>query len=195
MIDLGHHYKKYITLVMWDNGPRKEQRESRRAYSRLVSRIAADNETVLQAFGKGGWLSSASSEPYTSADALHRAAYCARTDGFPVWVSDANHNGAFWGDSHANLAFRAHHDAVHVSYKQGFDFEGECRTCYYTAGSLNLDHYSPEAAVLVSEIIGQGLYFDRHGRFPLRRTQPHATVSKDAMAWAERVLNTVGENL
>ena len=141
---------------------------TRRAYARVREAIQRDGFTLASAFGVGGWMPSHEGDPYASARELFDAARRARVDGFPVRVSDVNHGKAFLGCDATNLAFRAHHDAMHVIHALGFSFKEECQVARLTVSTLALGHLDRDArAVIAGEIIGQGLYHNIHGTFPL----------------------------
>jgi hypothetical protein len=164
------------------------------AYRSLERYIAADGDTIPKAFGVGGWAPSLLDNPYTGLRDLAHAARASRDhDGF-VWISDANHNGAFLGSDLANLAFRAHHDAVHVLTYRGFHLLDECDVARATVNRLHLT--GDAFAVLAGEIIGQGLYHQRHGCFPLtfEGRQPFFQVTSESRAWALDALQIGAES-
>ena len=168
--------------------PRAVSERTRRAYRAVLDAIAMDGQTVARAFGAGGWLPSVRDDPYPDARALARAAADAREGFGAVWVSDMNHNGTAFGDA-GNLAFRAHHDAVHVIGGHDFTFAGEVAT---TAATLDVLHLmnGDAAAVIIAEIMGQGLYFNAHGSFPLfGGKQPTFHVTDDSVLWATSLLS------
>ena len=83
----------------------------------------------------------------------------------PFLVSDVEHNGAFIGNDHRNLVFRAHHDALHLLTGKGFELPDEIAVCMETLDRLTLSRDA--AAVIVAELIGQASYYAWHGAFPL----------------------------
>ena len=175
---------------------------TRQAYARLIAAILTDGRTTARAFGGGGWVAVDDPEPYAGLDALQIAAFGARHYQQTFHVSDENHNGAFLGNHAANLAFRAHHDATHALEGLGFSFASECLVTRAQIERLHLaDGWSltgaDARAVLIGEVIGQGLYFDRFGAFPLTKygTQPTFNVTDATAEWAADALTEYTEGL
>ena len=165
--------------------PRPVSTRTRNAYTALHAAIATDGQTIARAYGCGGWLPSVKDNPYESLADLQAAALDAREGYGVVFVSDANHNGAFLGAEGANLLFRAHHDALHALENLEFHFMDECKVARRTVGLLHLG--IDAAAVVAGEIIGQGLHYDRTGSFPLvdgGTRQPTFHVTNQSTRWA-----------
>lgn len=164
---------------------------TRRAYQSVIDAIAYDGQTIARAYGSGGFLPSTNANPYDTFEDFLAAAKDAREGYGVVWVSDANHNGAFLGSDSANYRFRAHHDAVHALSGLGFDFLDECKVAVKTCETLHLDRDA--CAVIAGEVIGQGLYFGQvGGQFPLdeRGKQPTFHVTESSVNWARKAFKT-----
>jgi hypothetical protein len=190
-LDVERECKRYEQLFL--ASPVTPTRRTRDAYASLVSAIASDGLTIARAFGGSGWASVQDPEPYASLAELYSAARYARGPNVysPVSVSNVNHNGAFLGDDRANLAFRAHHDAMHVLLYAGFDLGGECFVAYETAKRL-MTFGSDASTVIVAEIVGQGLYHAVHGKFPLvGGKQPVAAVNTRTQRWSRYIYNEI----
>lgn len=169
----------YLSAVCY----RKTSERTRAAYRELLGAVVTDGHTTARAYGLGGWRPTYSPEPYDGPRELFDAAALARADRGVVWVSDVNHNGTLLGPV-GNLAFRAHHDAIHVLRERDFSLTGECFTAADTLDTLDL---SPDAsAVLVGEVVGQAMYYDETGEFPTHTNgkQPVFHVTPESVAWA-----------
>lgn len=74
-----------------------------------------------------------------------------------------------WGAQHANHAFRAWHDARHLTTGEAFatfeplTFGAQC------ADVLALGMGPEHVAILAAETIGQGMHYQTHGEFPVEQ--------------------------
>jgi hypothetical protein len=173
----------YVELVLdpWaqSNGPDKYVEE---AYSEVVGALLRDGRTCAHAFGNAGWVPSLSDNPYRNLDRMKNAQRGGYLWGYPFLVSDTNHTGAFLGNDAANLAFRAHHDAMHLEFTAELDLVGEATIAFATCDRLCLSMNA--SAVIVAEVLGQSLFFERHEVFPLvDGRQPFAPVSGELLDW------------
>lgn len=89
-----------------------------------------------------------------------------------VWSGGCDHT--IYPTPAINHAFRAWHDACHLEGHYNFSLEGERATCALQCGQLRMALCEYNSAmveyfctVLDAEIIGQALYYERHGLFPL----------------------------
>jgi len=159
---------------------------TRRGYRDILRAISVDGQTTAEAFGVGGWMPTLTPEPYADLDDMMRAARNCR-NGYDVFVvSDVNHNGTAFGDS-GNLAFRAHHDAIHILHCAGFDLRGEALACQ---AQLQRLHLGVEArAVLIGEVVGQALFHRETGEFPTHQgVQPTFHVDEHSIRYCESLL-------
>lgn len=76
-----------------------------------------------------------------------------------------------YGDPSVNYAFRAWHDWCHWYGNHDFSLAGETGTCEMQCEQL-ISHFGDTertrhwCTVIRAEIVGQGLYYHRHKRFP-----------------------------
>jgi hypothetical protein len=85
-----------------------------------------------------------------------------RTGGLlQVWPGASE--GTIYGDPRVNWAFRAWHDALHLSLGAGFDLEGERRVAEEQARVLGCDGMG---AIVLAEVLDQAEHFARTGAFP-----------------------------
>lgn len=88
----------------------------------------------------------------------------------PGIVWDGASDATIWNDARINHAFRAWHDACHIAGQHDFTLAGEIATC--EAQKRDLLRFAPRAPaqalqLLDIEIVGQALYAQKHGHFPL----------------------------
>lgn len=181
------YLREYERIALVDTSP---SRRTKAAYERVFVELLYDGETVPRAFGEGGYEASFYSDPYDTFDDAVEAAKRAREGRGCYRVSNANHGSSFCGMSHANFAFRVHHDAVHILEGLDFSFASECAVARHTIRRLHLLSNSDAAAVVVGEVIGQGLYYEAYGRFPTlpNGDQPVFSVTNESVAWSQAVL-------
>ena len=72
-----------------------------------------------------------------------------------------------YGDARVNHAFRAWHDALHLSLNAPFTLEGETRVAIEQARLIGSDAW---AHVVLAEVVGQAEYLAKHGSFPADQT-------------------------
>lgn len=190
MLEIGHIAHTYMRHVCGRNDVR-----TRAAYAELTRAILSDTGAIRLAYGTAGWARSDAADPYPDAASMAHAATLARSGVAPFLVSDVEHNGAFLGDNAANLAFRAHHDAVHELYgSPAFAFAGEAHTCLHTVRRLRIGRLA--RAVLTWEIIGQSAFYVQHGRFPLvNGRQPIPSLTDASVSDADRILASVARDI
>lgn len=84
----------------------------------------------------------------------------------PVW------NGAsddtIWSGPRVNFLFRAWHDSHHLETGAGFDTVGESHLAEHGARMID---GARDRAILRAETIGQVLYLDAWGTFPMRQRE------------------------
>jgi hypothetical protein len=135
------------------------------AYGELYHACYLDLCSIDDTVYPFGWVpTSDTPNPYRGIRAMLTAAKKG-----PFEVSNLEHNGAFLGDDLRNLTFRAHHDAMHLQCKLGFELEDEINVCKHTMdrliGGWTLSRDAQ--AVLTAELIGQAAYYGWYGAFPL----------------------------
>ncbi len=86
-----------------------------------------------------------------------------------VWSGGSQ--ATVYGDPHVNYAFRAWHDWCHWRGNHDFSLEGEVATCEMQCRQLIARFGDTERTrcwcdIIRAEIIGQGIYYHRHKRFP-----------------------------
>lgn len=86
-----------------------------------------------------------------------------------VWAGGSQ--GTVYADPCVNYAFRAWHDWSHWSGNHDFSLDGEIATCEMQCRQLvgsfgDTVRTKRWCAIIRAEIIGQGLYYHRHKRFP-----------------------------
>ena len=77
-----------------------------------------------------------------------------------IW-SGASDN-TIYGDPAINQAFRAWHDSLHIKLNADFTQEGETRVALEQARIIGGSY----AEIILAEVVGQGLYFNKYGEFP-----------------------------
>lgn len=88
--------------------------------------------------------------------------------GIIVW--DGASETTIYGDARINHAFRAWHDACHLSARAGFTLAGERHACNAQIAELLARYPSaPQSAIglIRAEVIGQAEHFAAHGFFPV----------------------------
>ena len=157
----------------------------RRAYAGIMRRIRAST-ALARAFGSAE-VSGVPVDPYPDyermLDAASRALWC----GVPFFVNDTNHNHPIWTDNE-NLAFRAHHDAMHVLIRKDFTLDGETAVWLATCADLgyrNLLNMGPR--VLFCEIVGQKIYNEETGLFPVDANDMQIVYDPSTDAIAEAI--------
>lgn len=83
-------------------------------------------------------------------------------------VYDGASENTVYGDPKVNHAFRAWHDALHLSLNADFTSEGEYRVGIEQARLIDSDIM---ARIILAEVNGQVEYFERHGCFPANQLQ------------------------
>ncbi len=80
-----------------------------------------------------------------------------------VWRGASD--GSVFGDPKINHLFRAWHDLMHILNKFDFSTEGESMTGFLQMAQLPEDWHF-ERQLILSEVIGQVLYYKYHNEFP-----------------------------
>ncbi len=83
-----------------------------------------------------------------------------------VW-SGASDN-TIYGDASVNHAMRAWHDSLHLSLNADFTLQGELRVALEQARLVKNDAL---AEIIIAEVYGQALFFDKHGEFPVNQVE------------------------
>lgn len=130
----------------------------------------AFNAAVLHIAGRFnplGWDVS-DNAPSTLAE---QKAYVAAHGRLCVW-GGASDNTIF-ADPEVNLAFRAWHDAAHLALGADFSIRGERRAAYAQIGHVATLYgvggtmHKVALNLVQAEVIGQAMYRERHGGFPV----------------------------
>lgn len=106
-------------------------------------------------------LSKASKVAYTVADIAPSTFNDLKANGLVIWSRASDHT--IYEDARVNHAFRAIHDAMHLSLGAEFTLDGEIWVAKEQARQAGSDLL---AELILAEVIGQAEYFKQHGVFP-----------------------------
>ncbi len=87
-----------------------------------------------------------------------------------VWSGGSD--DTIFGDKEVNYMMRAWHDFCHLAGNHEFTLDGEIAAARMQCGQIE-QAYGPSAQtaywqrLITAEVVGQALYYDRHGRFPV----------------------------
>lgn len=79
-----------------------------------------------------------------------------------IWTGASDKT--IFGDAGINIYFRAWHDYLHLKHDLGYDFIGETAVAQIQMAMLPKEWHF-ERMLVNSEVVGQALYFMKHGKF------------------------------
>jgi hypothetical protein len=81
-----------------------------------------------------------------------------------IIVSTIGTDNNIFGNRETNLLFRVWHDFIHIKYQYDFSLNGESLTAFKQVSELQTS-WNFEKMLLMTEIIGQWLYFNKYNDF------------------------------
>ena len=92
-----------------------------------------------------------------------------------ITINSDNSDDTIYGSSSINIMSRAWHDWAHLHGGYGFDVSGEAKACRLQCEQIKqrvpVDQAFYLCALLEADVVGQALYFQRHGRFVERQRE------------------------